>query len=341
MWVLLNDTPFSADRGCYRDRHGREVWMGVLRASFDIAAGGRLKRSELQTRPRRTAAWAGEPGQSSLLDDADLAPRGGTDLLIRGHAHAPLGRSVRALDVGFRLGSLFKALRVHGERRWVRAAGSAEVVPGPAEPFEKVPLVYERALGGTDPNAPPGLPRACAANPVGSGYRHEPAELLDQPAPQIEAPGVALVAGTAQLAPAGFGPIAPHWQPRVSLAGTYDDAWRTNRAPLPPEDYRPDFVRSAPQDQQNPGFLRGGEWIELSHLTADGSLRLQLPEIAVRMTTVFRGGAEDSDAHLQIVRVLADERRVELSWVALQPCQGRDHEILRARISCKGARPWL
>jgi hypothetical protein len=340
VWVLLNDTPFSADRGCYRDRHGREVWMGGLRASFDVTADGRLKRSEIQTPPRRTAAWTGEPGQSSLLDDSDLVPRGGSDLLIRGHAHAPRGRSVRVLDVGFRLGSRVKTLRVHGERRWVRGSGS-EVVPGPAEPFEKVPLVYERAFGGTDPNAPPERLRACAANPVGSGYRYEPAELLDQPAPQIEYPGVALAAGTHQIAPPGFGPIAPHWQPRVSLAGTYDEAWRASRAPLRPADYHPDFVRCAPQDQQKPSFLRGGDWLELSHLTEEGSLRLQLPDIAVRMTTVFRDGAVDSEAHLHIVRALLDERRVELSWIALQPCQGREHEILRARISCKGARPWL
>ena len=35
--------------------------------------------------------------------------------------------------------------------------------------------------------------------------------------------------------PQGFGFIAPHWEPRVGFAGTYDEAWQKNRAPHLPK----------------------------------------------------------------------------------------------------------
>jgi hypothetical protein len=46
--------------------------------------------------------------------------------------------------------------------------------------------------------------------------------------------------------PAGFGPIACHWQPRVGFAGTYGDAWVANRLPLLPDDFDDRFFQSAP-----------------------------------------------------------------------------------------------
>ena len=33
-------------------------------------------------------------------------------------------------------------------------------------------------------------------------------------------------------APVGFGPLAPHWQPRCDFAGTYDQAWQQDRYPV-------------------------------------------------------------------------------------------------------------
>jgi hypothetical protein len=340
MWVLLNDTPFSADRACYRDRNGAEVCMGALRASFDVGRDGRLKRAEAQTPPLRAATWSGEPAKSSLLDDTDLQVRAGTDILIHGHACAPGGGRVRELDVTWRLGNHSKTLRVHGERRWVRSPGASKVVPGPADPFERVPLIYERAFGGFDPRGGPDV-AVCATNPVGSGFSAQPEAWLDRPAPQLEHPGAELVAGPNTVTPAGFGPIAPHWQPRLGLAGTYDHAWRANRAPLPPHDYRENFTRAAPSDQQLPAFLRGGEPIELTGMTLDGPLRVRLPEINVRMTTVFSDGTEATDAHLQLLRLYPDQRRLELSWLASIPCQGREHKLLRVRLGCQGERPWL
>ena len=76
-------------------------------------------------------------------------------------------------------------------------------------------------------------------------------------------------------------------------------------------------------------------------MTPDSVLRVQLPEINVRMTTVFSDGSEHSEGRLQLVRLLPDERRVELCWLATVPCQGREQKLLRSRLRCEGERPWL
>jgi hypothetical protein len=338
VWVLFNNTPFSAERGFMRDRHGAEVWLGALRASFSVGVDGRLRRAERQTAPLRAPLWAGEPGLSSLLDDVDFHPKRGTDVWVLGHAFAPRGRAASAVDVTLRLGGKDKTVRVHGSRIWERSANGARVVPGPANAFERVPLTYELAFGGSDVSAPDVARRVCGPNPVGRGFAHSPEGLLGTPAPQLEHPGAALVACPEQLAPPGFGPIAPSWQPRLGLAGTYDDAWKTRRAPLPPEDFQEGFYRSAPHDQQLPRFIAGGEPIELVNVTPEGSFRVQLPELRVRMTTVFSDGSETTLAPLHTVRLLPDERRVELCWLACLPCQGREHKLLRARIDCDGER---
>jgi len=339
VWQLLNNTPFAASRGLRRDRTGAELWLGVLRASFDVGADGALKRAPKQTPPRRTAEWYGEPGLSSLRDEPDFClGRLGTDVLVHGHAHAPQGRPVAAVDVALRGPGLDKRVRVHGPRVWVEEGAAGAVVPGAAQPFERVPLIYEHAFGGADREGPEGAAPRCEPNPVGAGFCHEPRRLLGTPAPHVEYPGVVLRAGPVQVAPPGFAPIAPHWQPRMALAGTYDEAWQQRRAPLLPDDYDDSFCRSAPPDQQLPGFLRGGELFELEHMTPEPSFALRLPELEVSMVTSFVGGSELTVADLHSVRIYPSERRLELTWHAAVPCQGKEHTIERATIHCRGDR---
>ena len=144
-----------------------------------------------------------------------------------------------------------------------------------------MPLTYERAYGGREPD-PPRDPTGRGSSPairLGRGFRPGPA------APNVEYPGVSLTSR-----PAGFGPIPPHWQPRVRYAGTYDETWQRDRCPLYPDDLDDRFFLCSPEDQRPGEFLRGGEPVELLNLTPSGRLAFTLPRVAFGFETVFRGG---------------------------------------------------
>ena len=74
------------------------------------------------------------------------------------------GHSRRELEVGFRVGPVQKVLRVIGDRSGARWA------PSSPQPFEKMPLVYERAFGGVDPQVEEPERDWDWRNPVGTGF---------------------------------------------------------------------------------------------------------------------------------------------------------------------------
>jgi len=83
-----------------------------------------------------------------LITDVDTYPwKFLTDVVIRGHVYAgELKTSVRA-EVA--VGSVVKALSVFGDRRCTRGVDGQIKFSDP-EPFEKIPLEYDRAYGGWD-----------------------------------------------------------------------------------------------------------------------------------------------------------------------------------------------
>jgi hypothetical protein len=343
MWVAENNTRFRIERGFLRDRNGGEVWITVVKGVFDIRPDGTMRAAKEQdVPPARIAAWTGEPGKSSLLHDTDfIIGKTGTDILIKGHAYAPRGRPATSVDVGFRAGPLSKRLRAHGVRAWMRGRNSGTVVPGPPRPFDRVPITYENAFGGSDPNPPSGRPAGSTQNPVGTGFSYQPLALLDRAAPRLESEGAPLTAGPHEMAPVGFGPIAPHWAARACFAGTYDEAWKDGRAPLLPKDFDERFWRSAPPDQQVNGFLPPGSRIELTGLTPDGLLTVRLPEINFGIRVHLTDGDATAAAVLHTVHLLPDERRVLMVWHASYPCHGRDHKLRQAIVDMEGDRSCL
>ena len=175
VWALDNGTPFAVDRGFLRDRDGREIWITVVKGTFDVRDRGSLRVAEEQPPVARAAAWSGAPGKSSLLHDADFVlSKAGTDvILLGGHAYAPRGRPAASIDVTLRVGDRAKTIRAHGIRAWMRGLRSSTVVPGPAPVTERVRLSYEAAFGR-------GRPR-CATrqagflggrNLIGRGFSH-------------------------------------------------------------------------------------------------------------------------------------------------------------------------
>jgi hypothetical protein len=151
-----------------------------------------------------------------------------------------------------------------------------DLVPSRPKPFDRMPIAWERSFGGTDPDDPSLLE---PSNPVGCGLRKRTAALMGQPVPNFEDPRAPIGQAGARPAPVGLGPIAPHWQPRRNLAGTYDEAWQQQRFPVLPKDFDRRFLNAAPVDQQLADY-QPGEAIRLENMSPSMRDRIVLPELA-------------------------------------------------------------
>ncbi|MCM5680087.1 DUF2169 domain-containing protein [Schlegelella sp. S2-27] len=334
MWQLDNRTPFAADRAWVRDRDGTEIWLVAVKASFTLQPDGRLKVADEQPPVTQAPRHNGKPGGSSLQYDTDLPrTRLTTDVILNGCAHAPRAEPVASLDVGLAVGPVVKMLRVFGDRIWQGRSMSSP------RPFTAMPLVYERAYGGRDARAgTPEAPSLDVRNPVGTGWI-EAAEHADgTPLPNVEDPRALIRHWNDRPAPAGFGAIACHWQPRASLAGTYDDHWEQTRLPLLPDDFDDRHYQCAPLDQQAPQFLRGGEPVTLRNLTlGGGDVRFHLPRVHLAFETFFRAGEQVAHAPPRLHTVILEpgEARVSLVWHTSLPCHPKVLKLQRTRIRLK------
>ena len=143
-------------------------------------------------------------------------------------------------------------------------------------------------LGGIAPQKGDEVPEHEPRNPVGRGIVGRDGVPADgQPLPNLEDPKALLSAPTDRPTPACFAPIAPTWLPRRNFAGTYDDAWITSRAPYLPLDFDARFFHVAPPELIAPGFLQGGEPVELAGFTAGPPVRFQLPECGLDLAFDF------------------------------------------------------
>ncbi|WP_437310829.1 DUF2169 family type VI secretion system accessory protein [Sorangium sp. So ce388] len=309
MWALKNHTAYAADRTWVRDKDGVHHWVVVVKATFDIIESG-LRLSDVQQLPFLEPQYTGEPGTSSLRYDADLVQlKSTTDLIVNACAHAPRGKATTSVVVRLQAGSIRKELIVHGPRVFYQ--GVIDVAISGALPFTHHPITYEWAYGGTGAaDSDPRRQRIDLRNPVGKGVAARSADLINQPAYQIEYPG----STPGKTGPAGFGPIASHWSPRRELAGTYDEHWERFRKPLLAADYDERFVLCSPVDQRPPQHLRGGELIELVNMTPEGVLSIQLPKIYLTFSTRFGRRNKEHRSKLACVIIEPEDRRLAMVW---------------------------
>ncbi|GAA4354409.1 DUF2169 domain-containing protein [Variovorax defluvii] len=332
MWQLDNRTPYAAERTWVRDRDGAEIWIVAVKCSFDILADGGTVLAEVQSPVVQVPAFANpaEPARSSLRHDTDMVrTKLTTDVLLLGEAHAPGGVPVATLDVGFRVGPVVKRLRVTGDRVWL--GGS----PSEPEPFATMPLCYERAYGGVDPaSRRSARPQWDARNPAGTGFVLDAAGAEGVRLPNIEYADRPVQGWSDRPAPAGFGPLGVHWQPRLSLAGTYDERWMRERQPLLPHDFDDRHYQCAPADQQSPQFLAGGEPVALVHLARQPELRFTLPRVLLRLDTFFSDGTRTMHARPRLHTVILEPSalRVSLVWHSALPCHTKVHKLQKTRI---------
>ena len=277
-------------------------------------------------------------GDEQHLDDLGRSLRYSNDLVptkLRGEALVtatcyPLDeRACTACDVGIAIGPIQKTLRITGDRAWFREA-DGQMAIGRTQPFQSMPIRWERAFGGMN------LP----VNPMGRGIEPWPDESgrSIHYLPNIEYLDKRVENLKDRPPPAGFGPISPMWEPRVGRQGTRDQRWATFRAPLPPKDFDPLFYNAAPEDQQLPeGYFHGDEAVTLTGLHKTLPVYgTSLPGKRLRVFLLIRQpeGAPSLFAEVEMfldtVHIDVDAEKMVLLWRRPFPVTSRTHVELEA-----------
>ncbi|HEY5513636.1 MAG TPA: DUF2169 domain-containing protein [Geomonas sp.] len=330
---LINSTHFVAAPFFLMDRSGAETVVVIVKGTWRITSAGTLAIADEQAPIQLTPHYSGEPGSSSLLYDSDLVlEKPGTDCVLRGHAWAPGGKAPH-VDVTFAVGKVQKQARVFGARIWLKVLGMVSI--SRSAPFEKIPLTWERAFGGTDTSCQePAAHEFYLENPVGMGIMaHKSMLNIDGlPLPNIENPEELIKKPHHRPRPVGFGMIPPHWQPRFGYAGTYDEAWRKSLSPLPPADLDPRFYSAAAPGLASPRHLTGGEQVLVEGAARQGRLQFDLPGITPRAKLRRRHGEELLSLRLDTVVVEPDEARVVLVWRGALNVHGQLHQVGSVRV---------
>jgi hypothetical protein len=199
-------------------------------------------------------------------------------------------------------------------------------------------MVYERAYGGVDLSTrDTPSPQWDVRNPIGTGFAVSASAVDGMRLPNIEYPDQPITRWKDRPAPAGFGPVCAHWQPRASFAGTYDERWERERLPLLPEDFDDRHYQCAPADQQPPEFLRGGELVVLVNLTPASELRFTLPRDYLAFETFFVTGEREIHRRplLHTVLIETDRPRVSMVWQTALQCHPKVHRLQRTRVTRK------
>jgi hypothetical protein len=225
---------------------------------------------------------------------------------------------------------------VTGDRIW------RDGRPSDPRPFESMPLVWERAFGGSHRQGDVVLSEE--RNPVGRGFAGEPPageqndqlpppSLEGQPLPNIEDPEAPLHEAGQKPAPVCLAPIAASWLPRRAFAGTYDENWQRNRAPYLPDDFDPRFLQCAAPGLAFDRYLTVGEQVHVSGASQDGPIAFTIPDPRLIVTVTICGASEEPPAHLETVSIEPDDNRVCLTWRASQPCDRRVLKVEKIVVS--------
>lgn len=327
---LYNATPLKAGYTTGLLKSGRHCLVLVAKATYRFPAEGtEAVLADKQQDLFETDTFIGEPGESSPLTENDYAPlKHRCDvLLVNAHAHAPKGRPTDAVIVALQLGNIDKRFRVVGPRVWQKGALFWSATA--PQPFDKLPITYEAAWGGSDEGKRAGERITFTDNPVGKSFFTNVSRqtVNGQALPNVEPLNKSMTLPGDKLPALGFGPIARNWTPRSRYGGTYDKTWIRDRRPLLPDDFDERYYQCAPADQQI-DFLRGGEKLILIGLTPEESTAFMLPTRDVPMAAILT----DGDRHnlqpvIDTLVIDPEKRQFTLTWRARIGLRRSIHEV--------------
>ncbi len=295
MLQMVNSSGFTARLLVVPDQQGREAALVVVKGAFSLRTAKRLDEH-----PHLVEGdiWTGEPNHSQLREASDMAlEKSATDVLLCGSAYAPGGVAQATVMASLNVGPVRKNMHVCGTRTW------------------------KKSFFGEYPSAPAAF---CV--------QALDWDMDDVAPPIIEDPQRPTGRRRAPRMGWGCGPLPPTWGPRRIHAGTYDALWRRHRAPFLPADFDSRFFQVAPIDQQVPGYLQGGESIELINCTPDGRRCCVVPTVKLYGRAFLGCVAHELPLHLDTLSIWPNGEQMELVWRGLLPLGRKILDLTRVQI---------
>lgn len=329
MLQTQNNTPFATGIGLFPDENGVDSVYPAVKATFTLESTLCIAENQL---PLIAAdEYHGDPASTSLKSGSEISfLKPATDVTLAGCAYAPDGRPCEQVDVSLSINGRGKTVRVFGDRFWINGALKNKI--SEPEQFTSLPLIYERAFGGCDTLEPDGRQAGNMANPVGAGFWSSKGtrQLDGLPLPNLENPADLITSIKSEPAPAGFGPLCSHWEPRLRYAGTYDESWLEERAPYLPDDFDLRFFNNAHPDLIFDSGLEGGEKALVINATSDGRLEFSLPRFEFDITLRIAGVDIHHTPKLDTVFIEPEEKRLTMIWRCKQSC---DKKTLKMELA--------
>lgn len=327
MLQLKNSTPFAANMALFPDEYGVDSLYLIVKASFNI--GQQWVLSDEQTLPFEEDEFWGEPDKSSLKNASDFhIGKPVTDIIMVGHACSPNKKSVNQLDVSLSVGKVQKTIRVFGDREWKDGCISVPAT------FQTMPLVYENAFGGLYIKENEEVQQE-ERNPVGTGFSggRSIKDMNGIKLPNLEDPENLISQHIDTPEPACFSFCASCWQPRVSYSGTYDEAWQTQRAPYLPLDFDKRFFNMAHKSLVYPGYLCGGESVQITNMHPRGNVQFSLPYVNL-VSSVYMGKKEYKPTfNLETLMLDPNKMQLNMVWRASMACDKKVLKVHEINIS--------
>ncbi|MFP4572589.1 MAG: DUF2169 domain-containing protein [Desulfobacterales bacterium] len=259
-----NKTSYTAEAVFVQDKS----IVAIVKATWVFTPDGEVYMAQNQQPLVYGDQYTGEPGESSLKYASDIVPeKRGTDIALTGHAYAP-GKIAYSVETALQVGNIRKKIWVTGDRFWKWSI--LGVRPGRPQPFRKMPLVYERAFGGSDTLHKKEKKHGwCLENPAGTGFVavKKKKHIKGLKLPNLENRKNEIKKWKHKPVPAGYGFIAPGWNPRIGYAGiNLDNTDDNQQDPQLPQNLDPGFFNAAAPGLSSDPPLTGKETLILVNL---------------------------------------------------------------------------
>jgi len=264
--------------------------------------------------------FIGDPLTTSLKAASEIAPfKQGGELYLHGSVK-PERAGLTAMEVG--IGILFndkkqwkKVLRVFGVRKWKKTM--VNYIHDEPGLVEAIPLSYEYAFGGKHPDD---VDDVFAANPVGLGYNSDQRKLLSDELPRIELGPDFMMTPMQKPTPAGFGPLPPIWEPRVSDIGPLVGDAIAQGGCSHTKAAKKSGHNVAPYDQRFKTPFQGGEVLHLRALATDirhqQTLQIVLPSLRPELTAIMNNEAQTLLPVCDTLVINSDEKTLSMIFRA-------------------------